>query len=250
MRTIVLKNKDIYRGNLILVNSQNPIHSEISEHSLVSVDGKNPSTLLEHNSARMLRRLIREIQAEKQIVSVSGWRSKEEQTKIYNDSLTDNGEEFTHKFVALPGCSEHQTGLAIDLAENKSNIDFIRPDFPYKGICQKFRKRAPYLGFIERYPRGSEDITHIAWEPWHFRFVGYPHSIIMKKEKMTLEEYHNFIKKHLYRCNPLVLFSCGHKYEISYQKANRGTTSIDVTDDCMISGNNMDGYIITKGSVS
>lgn len=54
-----------------------------------------------------------------------------EQTRLFDESLRRNGREFTHQFVAFPNCSEHQTGLAIDLAENKPNIDLIRPDFPY-----------------------------------------------------------------------------------------------------------------------
>ena len=47
---------------------------------------------------------------------VSGWRSFEEQTDIYQNSLVRNGRSFTRKYVALPGHSEHQTGLAIDLS--------------------------------------------------------------------------------------------------------------------------------------
>lgn len=76
------------------------------------------------------------------IVPVSGYRSLNEQMDIYNDSLKDNGEDFTRKYVALPKHSEHQTGLAIDLGLNKEKIDFIRPDFPYDGICGTFRRFA------------------------------------------------------------------------------------------------------------
>lgn len=64
--------------------------------------------------------------------------------------LQENGTEFTAKFVAMPGHSEHQTGLAIDLGLRQPDIDFIRPAFPYEGICQKFRELAPAFGFIER----------------------------------------------------------------------------------------------------
>ena len=84
----------------------------------------------------------------------------------------ENGEEFTNQFVARPGHSEHQTGLAIDLGLKQPDIDFLRPYFPYKGICQTFRELSTDYGFIERYPAGKEAITGIAHEPWHFRYVG------------------------------------------------------------------------------
>lgn len=81
--------------------------------------------------------------------------------------------------------SEHQTGLAIDLAENKEQIDFICPHFPYTGICGEFRAAAPRFGFIERYVSGKEQITGIGAEPWHFRYVGYPHSVIMAEKNYS-----------------------------------------------------------------
>ena len=108
----------------------------------------------------------------------------------YLQSLLENGEEFTNKFVARPGHSEHQTGLAIDLGLKQPDIDFLRPNFPYEGICQTFRELAADYGFIERYPVGKEAITGIAHEPWHFRYVGVPHAKIMVDHNWTLEEYH------------------------------------------------------------
>ena len=123
------------------------------------------------------------------IVPVSGWRSWEEQQTIYTQSLRENGPVFTAKFVAMPGHSEHQTGLAIDLGLLQPEIDFIRPAFPYEGICQKFRELAPAYGFLERYPEGKEHITGIAHEPWHFRYVGTPYSEEIARTGLTLEEY-------------------------------------------------------------
>ena len=120
---------------------------------------------------------------------VSGWRSHREQQKIWDDTIAEKGELFTRKYVAVPGCSEHETGLAIDLAENAPEIDFICPEFPRTGICGKFRERAPHYGFIERYPKGKESVTGIGAEPWHFRYVGLPHSLIMTGLGLVLEEY-------------------------------------------------------------
>ena len=95
----------------------------------------------------------------------------------------------TRKFVAYPGCSEHQTGLAIDLGANLPEIDFICPEFPDTGIFGKFREKAADFGFIERYPKGKEAVTGIGAEPWHFRYVGVPHAAVMKAGGLVLEEY-------------------------------------------------------------
>lgn len=87
----------------------------------------------------------------------------------------------------------HETGLAIDVGKELEEVDFICPEFPYEGVCQIFRELAPMYGFIERYPKGKEAVTGIAKEPWHFRYVGYPHARIIQNLGMTLEEYHAFI---------------------------------------------------------
>ena len=104
-------------------------------------------------------------------------------------SLAENGREFTEQYVARPGCSEHQTGLAIDLGLRLPEIDFIRPYFPYDGLAGRFRQLAAEYGFVERYPQGKEAVCGIAHEPWHFRYVGRPHALIMQKRGLTLEEY-------------------------------------------------------------
>lgn len=86
--------------------------------------------------------------------------------------------------------------MAIDLGLYSDHIDFICPDFPYDGVCEIFRETAPSYGLVERYPAGKENITGIEHEPWHFRYVGFPHSEIMTGKGLTLEEYPDFIKKY------------------------------------------------------
>ena len=135
------------------------------------------------------RRQENGITATYRIVPVSGWRSHAEQQALYADSVRDNGLEFTQKYVALPGCSEHETGLAIDVGEAREVIDFIRPAFPDTGVCAAFRRAAARYGFIERYPKGAQAVTGIGHEPWHFRYVGWPHAGLMAQRGVTLEEY-------------------------------------------------------------
>lgn len=175
-------------NSLILVNGQHAYLTDAGQ-DLVPVHEHYPDILLEREAARALSCIMEQLGGWECIVPVSGWRSVEEQIDIYEESLRENGPEFTARFVAMPGHSEHQTGLAVDLGLRRQLMDFIRPDFPYKGICQKFRELAPAFGFLERYPAGKEHITGIAHEPWHFRYVGTPHSEIMVSKGLTLEEY-------------------------------------------------------------
>ncbi len=173
-------------GNLILVNSRHPLPEGFDvPPDLTVTDG----IALRSEASKALKAALDYVGAGERIALVSGWRSRREQEEIYAQSLRDSGPEFTAKYVALPGCSEHQTGLAVDLGLREGEIDFIRPAFPYSGICQSFRLAAPKFGFVERYPAGKEHITGIAHEPWHFRYVGLPHSLIMTESGLTLEEY-------------------------------------------------------------
>lgn len=175
-------------NRLLLVNSQHACPVDTSQ-DLIPVHDSYPQILLEREAACALFRLMEKLDGWHSIVPVSGWRSLKEQQSIYDQSLRDNGLEFTRQFVALPRHSEHQTGLAIDLGLRQPDIDFIRPAFPYEGICQTFRELAPAYGFVERYPSGKEAVTGIAHEPWHFRYVGTPHAEEMTRLGLTLEEY-------------------------------------------------------------
>lgn len=174
---------------LMLVNAAHPYRGDLPLRELSPACGPDSAVFLHKTAADALDKLLQAIGAGAQIVPVSGWRSGAEQRAIYESSLKESGQEFTQKFVALPGCSEHQTGLAIDLALNREPIDFIRPDFPCTGVCGAFRKAAAEFGFVERYPAGKEEITGIAHEPWHFRYVGAPHAAVMAARGLCLEEY-------------------------------------------------------------
>ena len=172
-------------STLLLVNAAHPF-SAAPPDDLVPATA-NASVLLRREAAEQLQRALAHIDAGQSILPIDGFRSHEAQAQLYASSLKENGTDFTQKFVAPSGASEHETGLAIDLARNTPPIDPICPHFPEEGICQTFRKIAPRFGFIERYPAGKEQITGIAHEPWHFRYVGTPHARLMTVSGFCLE---------------------------------------------------------------
>lgn len=230
----------VHSGCLVLVNARHPIRD--TSRPALAPAAPGSGVLLEKRASAMLTGALERLGAVGEIVPVSGYRSEAEQREIWDSSMAENGEDFTRKFVAAPGCSEHQTGLAIDLALRAEDIDFIRPDFPYDGVCGRFREIAPDYGFIERYPAGKEYITGIAAEPWHFRYVGRPHARLMRDMGLTLEEYVEFLRGYPYPGRLLSTSNGGYDaligFACSYEPEEHRAP-------CQVSGNNVDGYILT-----
>lgn len=249
MKIITLNYDAIHSGNLILVNAHYPCRDSITERTLSPVNTDTDKVLLDRDALSSFSCLMDKLNGWGQIVAVSGWRSMQEQTEIYTDSLKDNGRTFTEKYVAHPGHSEHQTGLAIDLALKQDYIDFICPDFPYTGICQTFRQDAVSYGFIERYPENKESITGIAHEPWHFRYVGVPHAEIMVNHGFVLEEYISFLKNYPHGKTHYFHKTKDKRIAVSYLDADHAADiQLEIDDNVpySVSGNNIDGFIITE----
>ena len=98
-------------------------------------------------------------------------------------------EEIASETVQPPGASEHQLGLALDVTITGD----LTQAFADTSAGQWLAANSHRFGFIIRYPQAKTEITHIIYEPWHLRFVGIPHSVIMYENSLTLEEYANFI---------------------------------------------------------
>lgn len=232
--------ENIHEGSLILVNREYPLKKEMG-NVLCAPFEEQQEIRLEETAGKSLRRLFTNLADSRQIAGVSGYRTKGEQVKIFEDSLNENGKDFTETYVAFPDCSEHQTGLAIDLAKKVEEIDFICPDFPREGVCQEFREQAAEYGFIERYPKEKEEVTGIGEEPWHFRYVGTPHAQIMREKGMVLEEYTEWLKQ----------FSGEEPFRWRntsiYYVRGQEETDILIPDNTEyhISGNNIDGFVVT-----
>lgn len=118
----------------------------------------------------------------------SAYRSGVYQQKVLDSVLKEKGED-AYKLVALPGTSEHQTGLAVDFAYYENGIydDNVKED-DKEAIWLK--ENAWKYGFILRYPKGKEEITGFSFEPWHFRFVGLELAKELYVQNITLEEYY------------------------------------------------------------
>lgn len=248
MKKIILTEENIYRGNLILINPGHPARN--LSCPLSAADARYKDIKLQSHAAAALSELVsslKQLGFQDEIIPVSGYRTFSQQSEIYQSSLSENGREFTEKFVAIPGHSEHQSGLAIDLALKRNFIDFICPDFPAEGICGEFKRRAPSHGFILRYPKDKEDITCISHEPWHFRYVGTPHSRIIRDKGLTLEEYVDFIAKHtksqpfLYKDN----LGTAEIFFLPLEDNKRTSLTLSENSHFEISGNNADGFIVT-----
>ena len=249
MRALELHPNDIYKGNLILINRRYPIRMDEKEilSNLRPINEIYKNHLASFHVVETLKDIFDNLNCYDEIVPVSCFRSHQEQCELYNTSIIENGLNYTNKFVAVPDASELQSGLAVDLGKNVEDIDFICPELPYDGVYGDFRKEALLNGFIERYKKGKEGITGIANEPWHFRYVGVPHSIIIEENNLSLEEYHEFIKEFNGPEKSYTYKVQDYFAKIFYIKSSVEIQTIQIEDDIEynVSGNNIDGFIIT-----
>ncbi len=241
MKTLTLRREQTFEGPLVLVNPSHPIRQE-GLLELVPADPCWPKILLERRTAWLLQACIQSIRGRGAIVPVSGWRSRQEQQAIWDHTTRQEGETFTRKYVALPGCSEHQTGLAIDLGAAAEHIDFIRPDFPEDGVCGNFRRVAASYGFVQRYRKEKEALTSIAEEPWHFRYVGVPHALLMEENGLCLEEYGAFVRQKPRHCR----MPDGKTATVTYLPCPGPAVELEEPEGCyQLSGDNDGGFIVT-----
>jgi len=131
----------------------------------------------------------------------SAYRRQQTQIDLYNNKVYyylnlgyDEATARTEaaKVIAVPGTSEHQLGLAVDLVDpNYWVLDEKQETMP----AQKWLMEHCWeYGFILRYPNGKTDVTGIIYEPWHYRYVGVEIAMELKNSGLCLEEYLNSLK--------------------------------------------------------
>ncbi len=124
------------------------------------------------------------------LLLVSGYRSYSSQYTMYYNRLARNN-NVDDGYVAPPGASEHQTGMAADVVSVAYNNTHsaMNSSFYQTPEAQWMEEYCAAYGFIIRYPEDKEDITSYAYEPWHLRYVGRDIAGYIKRTGLTLEEF-------------------------------------------------------------
>lgn len=127
---------------------------------------------------------------------ISGYRTNDYQAGLYNRKVTSyldagyseaDAKQAAAKVVAVPGTSEHQLGLAVDIIDTRSwSLTEVQETLPAQ---QWLMENAWRYGFILRYPKDKTHSTGIIYEPWHYRYVGKELAKEIYDSGLTLEEY-------------------------------------------------------------
>ncbi len=128
----------------------------------------------------------------KQLTISSGYRSYNYQKTLFNNYAARDGIEAASRYSARPGQSEHQTGLALDIA-SKSGKCTLSTCFKDTEEGKWLNENAWKYGFVLRYPEGKEEITGYMFEPWHFRYVGKKEAQKIYESGLTIEEYYGIL---------------------------------------------------------
>ena len=178
---------------VLLVNPWNSLPEDY-EVTLVNVTSQDR---LETACAEALEKMLADCKlAGYKTMIVSGYRTQEDQEFLYNRKVNsylhmgwdlERARKEAATEVAVPGTSEHQLGLAVDIIDvNYGYLDSRQAQMP----AQKWlMAHCHEYGFILRYPVGSTEITGIIYEPWHYRYVGVEMAQEITDLGITLEEY-------------------------------------------------------------
>ena len=248
--------KDKYKGDLILVNNDHQYFG--GDEDLVSIMEMNDKTGRDFFTAvdytytiqgcvyEPLAQMVEDFYNKyfnDTLIIYGSFRSTEFQQQLYDDDIANTGEGESTR-VAKPGFSEHETGYAFDFSETE-NYDYDGTgDFAWiNENCFKY-------GFIVRYTEEKEGITQIQDEPWHFRYVGIPHAYYITKNGICLEEYIDLLRSYVYEGEHLeITDDSGKSYEVYFVPSDDGSDTtmvpVPVGKEYTISGNNVDGFIVT-----
>ncbi|MED3537554.1 M15 family metallopeptidase [Bacillus toyonensis] len=231
--------EQIYKGDLLLVNRDYPVKKDSIRSDIINVNHNSELVrgyvIFDRNlrlSKDVVKKFLNVVDAAgKESVNhfliSSGYRDFQEQKQLYEKMGSD---------YALPaGYSEHNLGLSLDVGSTQKKMERAPEG---KWVEENVWKH----GFVLRYPKNKSNITGIQYEPWHIRYVGLPHSAIMQKKNFTLEEYLEFLKEEKEISTEVE----GKKYTVSYYKVSENmNVNVPVNKQYEISGNNMDGVIVT-----
>ena len=174
---------------LILVNRWNPM----PEHYDVELTQLANGHAVDSRVYPDLQRMFDDARAEGLMPTISSsYRTADKQQEILDDKQADyenegnspeDAKELAEAWVALPGTSEHQLGIAVDITS--ADREAQSPDV----IWQWLEEHCSEYGFIVRYPQDKSEITGVINEPWHFRYVGQETAKEIMEQGVCLEEY-------------------------------------------------------------
>jgi len=183
---------------LVLVNKESTIDDSFKPEKLVKVKDAHKDIELSETAEMALEAMFKEMRKEgfDGVFVTSAYRSYSYQTSLFNTYINNEmatglsyaaAKDKVLTYSALPGTSEHHTGLCVDLMTNSmSDLDESFADDPvYPWLLENAWK----FGFILRYPKDKVDITGYSFEPWHYRFVGRYHAYKIHEQGLCLEEY-------------------------------------------------------------
>jgi len=181
-----MPDKDI-NGTFFLVNRSQMISENYApEVRKTNLSGMSQS--MRDDAATALEAMFAAAKADGIYLStVSGYRSYSKQNTIYNRKVASAGTTVADTLVALPGSSEHQLGLAMDIA--KSGSSNLNSRFADTAEGQWVDSNAYLYGFIVRYQEGMEDITGYSYEPWHIRYVGVEYAKAIYDSGLPMDLY-------------------------------------------------------------
>ena len=184
---------DASAWNLILVNSSHLVPDGYSVELTELTDGEAVDSRIYDDLMAMLDAAEGEGLSP---VICSSYRSLEKQTTLFEEQVSMNmsngasreeAEKQAAVWVAPPGTSEHQLGLALDIVSSSyQGLDEAQEETAEQ---KWLMKHCAEYGFILRYPTDKSDITGIGYEPWHYRYVGKKAAKEIMKQGICLEEY-------------------------------------------------------------
>lgn len=180
---------------LLLANKKHPLPSGYAPSDLVipNVQTNGNTVYMRQEAASALEEMFTAAANDGvTLLAGSGYRSEDYQRTLYNGYVEQYGVETADTISSRPGYSDHQTGLALDISDH-DGATYLTQAMENTPEGQWLREHAHEYGFIMRYPKGKQDITGYAYEPWHFRYVGkeWSEEIYSKGEFESFEEYFN-----------------------------------------------------------
>ncbi|WP_227874335.1 M15 family metallopeptidase [Tumebacillus algifaecis] len=182
----------------VLVNKQLGLPDDFQPSNLVDdpdlhflSGGGGEKRLMRGEVANALKQMFAASEKEGIYLSVaSAYRSHATQTQLFNYYVSTQGETEARRYSAVPGHSEHETGLAVDVS-GRDGACAVEDCFADTKEAKWIAKNAVKFGFIIRYPKGKEAVTGYAYEPWHLRYVGQDLAAAITAKNVTMEEYFN-----------------------------------------------------------